>query len=231
MKRRPLPYSRKLAMTLVLGLLSVLLWSRPAQAERPRDRNLVLAGMAMGVPTYMLGVAVHEGSHALAGKVLGAEVTDYSLFPGFHKRTGKFYFGYVTVRGLRSDKQRAFFLAAPKFSDTIMLSGFSLLYATDSLPENHYGQTALLVLATGFWVDFSKDIFSFADHNDTMKIYNAMGLKSELSKLPARLVHLGLSLGLGYAIYRGYEDLFADDTGGAQSGAQPFLLPMADLRF
>jgi hypothetical protein len=210
-------------------MLTCLLFSGPAHAdERPSDRNLVLAGMAMGIPTYMLGVALHEGSHALAGKMVGARVTDYSLIPGFHPRTDKFYFGYVTVHGLRSQKQRAWFLIAPKVTDTILLSGFSLLYATDSMPSNHYGQTAVLVLATGFWVDFSKDIFAFWDHNDTVKVYKAMGLESELARLPARLVHLGLSIGMGYAIYRGYDDLFSEPT---ESMAQPLLVPMWDQRF
>lgn len=215
----------------VLGLLVIFLVGVSSQAradEHPSDRNLVLAGMAMGIPTYMLGVAVHEGSHALAGKMVGARVTDYSLIPGVHPTTDKFYFGYVTVRGLRSQRQRSWFLIAPKVSDTILLSGFSLLYATDSLPSNAYGQTALLVLATGFWVDFSKDIFAFWDHNDTVKVYNAMGLETELSRLPARLLHLGLSIGLGYSIYRGYDELFTDDSNVM---AQSLMWPVWDNSF
>ncbi len=200
-----------------------------AHAEsRPSDGKLVLAGAAMGVPTYMLGVAVHEGSHALAGKMVGARVTDYSLIPGFHPRTGKFYFGYVTVHGLRSEGQRAWFLIAPKVTDIILLSSFSLLYATDSMPSNAYAQTGVLVLATGFWVDFSKDIFAFWDHNDTVKVYKAMGLESEWSRLPARIVHLGLSVALGYSIYRGYEDLFEDEP---DPMAQPLLVPLWDSGF
>jgi hypothetical protein len=196
--------------------------------DRPSNKKLIFAGGAMGVPTYMIGVAIHEGSHALAGKMVGAKVTDYSLIPGNHPRTGKFFFGYVTVQGLRSEGQRAWFLIAPKVSDTILLSGFALLYATDSLPSNHYAQTGVLVLATGFWVDFSKDIFAFWDHNDTVKVYNALGLKSELSRIPARLVHLGLSVAMGYSIYRGYEDLFDHET---EPMAQPLLVPMWDTRF
>jgi hypothetical protein len=113
-------------------------------------------------------------------------------------------------------------------TDTILLSGFSLLYATESLPSNYYAQTGVLVLATGFWVDFSKDIFAFWDHNDTVKVYNSLGLKSELSRLPARIVHLGLSVAMGYAIYRGYEDLFEKPM---EPSAQPLLVPMWDTRF
>ncbi len=214
---------------LLMGLMLIVCFADKAYADdRPSNKNLILAGSAMGVPTYMIGVAVHEGSHALAGKMVGATVTDYSLTPGYHPRTGKFFFGYVTVQGLRSEGQRAWFLIAPKVSDIILLSGFSLLYATDSTPSNSYAQTGVLVLATGFWVDFSKDIFAFWDHNDTVKVYNALGLESELSRLPARLVHLGLSVALGYAIYRGYDDLFAH---GTVPMAQPLLVPMWDTDF
>lgn len=222
------------AMAVATVMLVAMLGHHSAAGaeDRPRSRNLVLAGMAMGVPTYALGVAMHEGSHALAGKLVGARVTDYSLLPGFHPRTGKFYFGYVTVFGLKSTGQRAFFLAAPKMMDTVMLGGFSALYATDSLPSNAYGTTAALVLATGFWVDFSKDILSFSAHNDTIKIYEMLGLDTELKRLPARLVHAGLSAAMGYAILQGYRDLFARDVAGASASQNStVVLPMWDATF
>ncbi len=208
-----------------------LLWPAQARANtRPRTRNLVLAGMGVGVPTYALGVAMHEGSHTLMAKLIGARVTDYSLIPGLHPRTKAFYFGYVSVRGLKTNKQRALFLVAPKLTDSLMLGGFAALYATDSLPADAYANTAVLVLATGFWVDFSKDILSFSDRNDTIKIYNMLGLDSELKKAPARLVHLALSVTMGAAIYYGYRDLFARDVKGASSSSA-IVLPIWGTRW
>ncbi len=214
-------------------LLSLVLCSRAHAENEASDRNIVLAGMAMGIPTYMLGVSVHEGSHALFGKLVGAEIIDYSLIPGFHPQTGKFYFGYVTVMGLRTDQQRAWFLIAPKVSDSLLLGGYTALWATGSLPSNDYARTAVLVLATGFWVDFTRDVFAWWDHNDTVKVYNSLGLDSELKRLPARLLHLGISAAWAYGIYRGYDELFAD---GSASGStalevQPLLLPLWDQSF
>lgn len=206
----------------------MLLTPRVSRSERPSDTRLVLTGLAMGIPTYALGVSIHEGSHAVAGKMLGAKITDYSLIPGFHPRTGKFFFGYVSVRGLRTDGQRTWFLIAPKLTDSFFLGGYSLLYATDAIPSNHYGQLALLVLATGFWIDFSKDIVAFWDHNDTVKVYNMMGLDTELKRLPARLVHAGLSAAMGFAIYKGYGRLFEKNTSGS---TQPLLLPVWQTSF
>lgn len=223
--------SRPLATIVLLVLLA---GSSVARADdKPSDRTLVLAGMAMGIPTYMLGVSIHEGSHALAGKLIGAEIVDFSLIPGWHPRTDKFYFGYVTVRGLRTDGQRAWFFVAPKLSNGLLLGGYAALYATDSLPANAYGQTAVLVLATGFWIDFSRDIVAWWDHNDTVKVYNILGLETELQRLPARLLHVGLSAALGYSVYRGYRDLFADETGVNSNAVsvQPVLLPLLDQSF
>jgi len=218
---------RRLMMFLVIA---TAVWAGPkvaAAEDRPSDRNLVLAGMAMAVPTYFLELSVHEGSHALMAKALGADLVAFSLVPGFHPKTGTFYLGYTTVRGLRTDRQRAMFLMAPKASNSILLGGFALMHATDSLPNNYYGRTAVLVLATGFWVDFSRDILAFSKHNDTVKIYNMLGLDTELKRLSGRLVHLGLSVVMGYSIYRGYEELFEDST----PTSQPLLLPMLDGRF
>ena len=218
---------RRLMMFLVIA---TVVWAGPKAAaadNRPSDRKLVLAGMAMAVPTYFLELTVHEGSHALMAKALGADLVAFSLVPGFHPKTGTFYLGYTTVRGLRTDRQRAMFLMAPKASNSILLGGFALMHATDSLPNNSYGRTAVLVLATGFWVDFSRDILAFSKHNDTVKIYNMLGLDTELKRLPGRLVHLGLSVAMGYSIYRGYEELFEDAT----PTSQPLLLPMLDGRF
>jgi hypothetical protein len=217
---------RRLVLLLVMATFA---WApRDAVADdRPSDRNLVLAGMAMGVPTYFLELSVHEGSHALMAKALGADLVAFSLVPGFHPKTGTFYLGYTTVRGLRTKRQRAMFLMAPKASNSILLGGFALMHATDSLPKNYYGRTAVLVLATGFWVDFSRDILAFSKHNDTVKIYNMLGMDNELKRLPGRLVHLGLSVAMGYSIYRGYEELFDD----AAPSSQPLLLPMLDGRF
>ena len=200
--------------------------SRPAAADdRPETEHLIVAGAGMAIPTYFLGVALHEGSHALAAKWTGAEVREVHLLPGV--RHGKFYFGYVRVRGLTGRGPRSLFFLAPKLVDLIMLGSYSGLVLTDTLPSNHYGQLALAVWATGFWVDFAKDIPAFWDHNDTVKLYNIQGWTSEWQRLPARLLHLGLSVGAGYVVWRGYQNVFEHDTDAATA----FIAPLLSTRF
>lgn len=204
------------------AVLAAALMVAPAVAsaeEPPETEHLVLAGLGMAIPTYMIGVVAHEGSHALAATMSGAEVQTLRLLPGMHR--GKFYFGYVSVRGLRCDRQRAAFLLAPKLTDALALGAYSLAYFTETYPENHYGQLALTVLATGFWVDFTKDVFAFWDHNDMVKVYRIAGADRELERLPFRLLHAGLAAAGAVAIVKGYQQIFDEPesseggTGGA----------------
>ncbi|RMH38162.1 MAG: hypothetical protein D6689_19935 [Deltaproteobacteria bacterium] len=196
----------------------------PSPARAADDGDLVLAGLGMAVPTYLLGVAVHEGSHAVAARWMGYEVTRLQLLPGRHPRTGVFYFGYTQVRGRMSRAQRTWFLLAPKLTDTALLGGFAAVALTDSLPANDYAQLALTVLATGFWVDFAKDVVAWRATNDIVRVYAAHGLASEWQRLPWRTLHFALAVGAGYAIARSYADLFGGDA--EASAAMPIAIPL-----
>lgn len=211
------------------GILATLVAVSPARAEeRPPTRHLVYAGLGMAPPTFVLGTAAHEGSHALAAVLFGARVTEFRVVPGFHPRSGKFYFGYVNAVGLQGTGQRTAFYLAPKLTDALVLGGYALAVGTGTVPENRYGRLALVVAATGFWVDFSKDVFAFWDHNDLVKVYSMNGLDSEWRRLPARLVHASLSAAATWALVRGYQGVFAGEDGGmeAAAAAEAVVLPL-----
>jgi hypothetical protein len=218
---------RSAARSLIAAVSVVLaLGAADARAEdRPETSQLVWAGLGMAIPTYFIGVVAHEGGHALAAKSVGADVVELHLLPGV--RHGKFYFGYVRVSGLRSRADRTWFLLAPKVIDLAMLGTYAALVLTDSTPDNAYGQLALAVLATGFWVDFSKDIPAFWGHNDLVKVYNMHGATTELRRLPLRLIHAGLSAAAAYAIARGYQEVFERP---GEPGAE-LVVPFALGRF
>ncbi len=206
-------------------LCVALVAARPVRAradERPPAGHLVLAGAAMAVPTYALGVTIHEGTHALVAKAYGYPLVRVQLYPGVHH--GHFYFGYVEYRGRMPVGKRTFFLLAPKFVDMAMMGGYAALVATDSLPSNHYGQLALAVLATGFWVDFSKDLLAPWRPHDVNMALDRNGIHGFWGKLPYWLLHAGLAAAGSIAIVRGYQRLF----GIAQ--AQPaVVLPVVQL--
>jgi hypothetical protein len=195
-----------------------------AHAERPDTGHLVLAGVAMAPPVYALGVTLHEGSHALAAVALGIEVTSIRLYPGVHPRNGNFYFGWVDVRGMNTRFERIAFLAAPKLTDALLLGGYAALVLTDTLPASRYGQLALAATATGLAIDFSRDIVAWWPHNDTVRVYHQLGARSELARLPFRLLHAGLASLASIAIVKGYQGVFADDDDDVD--AATLALPM-----
>lgn len=198
-------------MRLLIALAALVAATPRARAETPDDGDLVLAGLAMAPPTYFLGVVSHEGSHALAGLINGARVTRFKLLPGRFGPKKRFYFGYTRVAGYMTTRQRIFFWLAPRITDAIMLGGYSALVLTGTLPDNRYGRLALAVVATGYWVDFSKDFIAFWPGNDLVKSYNAMGLTSELERLPLRIAHAALAAAGAYVLWRGYDGVFEDD--------------------
>jgi Peptidase M50B-like len=206
-------------------LLAALLVGRARAA--PSDATLVGVGVGLALPTYALGVLVHEGSHALAAKAMGGTVLSLSVLPGRDPSTGAFHFGLTRVRGLRCDRQRAFFLVAPKLTDVALLGAFTGLVLSDAWPENRYAQVTLAVLATGFWVDFSKDVVSFSPFNDVVKLMTLGGLRSELQRLPVRLGYAAVAVAFGVAVAHGYRRTFADAGEGAGAArARPLTLPV-----
>ena len=236
--------SRIAQLLVVLAALAGTAGTSRAQDQRPDTEHLVLAGFGMAVPTYFLGVAIHEGSHAVAAKLVGAEVIGFQVLPGRHPRNKRFYFGYTEIRGQLSPRQTLFFLSAPKLVDLAMLGGYSAMVGFDAVPDNRYGRLALVILATGFWVDFAKDIPPFAEHHDMPRIYSLLGRRTEGSRLPLRLVHAAMAVGFAYALYRGYDGVFEDTApdimnqaavdplrAGNRELRRPFLLPLTSGRF
>lgn len=197
-----------------------MLVARTVRAD-PSDRTLVLTGLAMAPPTYLIGVSLHESSHALAAKLAGASVDALHLFPpGRDPSTHTFRFGWTYVHGLRSRGDQVAFYIAPKITDAVLIGGFAALAFTDAWPHNRYGQLALTVLATGFWVDFSKDVVLFANTNDVVKVFD-LWCMTGWRQVPARLVYTGAVAGLGWIIARGYERTF-----DRPAAATPLMLPL-----
>lgn len=211
-----------------VAILLVLLAStaRTARADEPSDRELVAIGIALALPTWALGTVTHEGSHAAAAEIVGADTIKFRPWPGRDPLTGAFQLGLTRVRGLRGDGERFFFYMAPKLTDVVMLGGYTALYETGAYPDGAYGQLVLVVLATGFWVDFAKDTLAFSRHNDLVKSMNLLGLRTEWKRLPMRVGFAAASVGLGYLVWRGHDRMFAlnDDPGTART--RPLVLPV-----
>lgn len=196
----------RLAVSIVIA---IALSTRPAAGE-PSDRTLVYTGLALAPIDYLLGVTIHESSHALMAKLVGAQVTALHVFPPGRDPRGNFRFGWTYVKGLKTRNDRLLFFLAPKFADLILLGGFAALVFTDAWPENRYGQVALTVFGTGLWVDFSKDVVAFKKTNDVVKVFDLWCIKG-WRQIPARLLYGGIIVGAGLVVARGYQRTFDDD--------------------
>ncbi|MDX2092259.1 MAG: M50 family metallopeptidase [Kofleriaceae bacterium] len=203
-----------------------------AQAEEVSDRTLFYGGLALAPPTYLVGVTLHEGSHAIAAKLVGGSVEDVHLFPpGRDPKSGRFRFGWVYARGLRTKTQKAVFYLAPKLTDAALLGGFAALAFTDAWPDSRWGGLALTVFATGLWIDYAKDIFLFHGGNDVVKTFR-LWCMTGWRQVPARLVYAATIVGLGVIVAKGYQRTFRtlqDET--ASPAHTPFMLPLANLAF
>jgi len=221
-------WRRSWAVVLAVAVLAGPSLVRADRGDAPSDARLVLAGAAMAVPTYVLGVAVHEGGHALAATLAGATVTELTVWPAVEPQSGRFYFGFTRYRGRLSRAERTWFLLAPKLTDLVVLTGYTVLVELDELPSDPYLRLATTVVATGHWVDFSKDVLSRNAGNDTVKLYTLRGHRSEWQRLPYRVVHAGLAIASAFVLARGYRRVFARSDGG---GAAPLVIQMLAGRF
>jgi hypothetical protein len=196
---------------LVIVLASLALVAPRSAHADPSNGTLVGVGIGLALPTYGVGVTIHESSHALAALMVGASVDELHLFPpGRDPHAHVFRFGWTYVHGLTTRREKIFFYLAPKITDAIMLGGFSALAFTNAWPSNRYGALALTVLATGFWVDFTKDVVLFGKQNDVVKAFDLWCFRG-WRQIPARLVYATAAVGLGLLVARGYERTFDRD--------------------
>lgn len=213
---------------MILALVAALASS--ARAE-PSNETLIFTGLALAPPTYLLDVSMHEGSHAVAALLVGAHVDHLHLFPpGRDPSTGTFRFGWTYVHGLRTTGDRVAFFIAPKVTDSLMLGGFAALAFTGAWPSNRYAALTLTVLATGWWIDFSKDVVLFSHTNDVVRVFDLIGATG-WGQLPARLIYAGTAVGLGLVVVHGYRRTFERPSTTVAATNRALVLPLLTTAF
>jgi hypothetical protein len=216
---------------LILALLSAAFADEPCEKhDQPGPLSLIAVGSLLALVDLPLGTAIHEGSHALSAKAFGADILEFDITPGFEQTSAgeKWFWGYARWTPVLSENERIVTYLAPKLTNLVLLGGYAALLETDNLPKNKWAQLPLTVLATGQWIDFSKDIFATHKARDVTKIYNLLGAETEGERLKYRLIHGGLSVAAGIEVGRGIYKLFRDDprTGRRhETGIHPVITP------
>ncbi|HTM22531.1 MAG TPA: hypothetical protein VL172_18545 [Kofleriaceae bacterium] len=211
-------------LTVAIALLAPM--RAQAQEDRPSTARLVAAGAATAVPTYWIETVIHEGMHALTAKAFGAEILQFAVIPGRYGPQRHFYFGYVSYRGQLTLGQQTLFLLAPKLDDLVWLGGYAALVGFGGVPENHYAQVVLAVVATGFWIDFTKDLVQFWHPADVDVALSRNGARRFVQRLPWRLLHIGIAAAVAIPLVQGWKSAFAHPTGSAA-----FVVPIAGAHF
>jgi hypothetical protein len=211
-----------------MRLLIVLSLIARTGAADPSNSTLVYVGLGMAPPTYLVGVSLHEGSHAIAAKLVGADVEELHLFPpGVDPHVHKFRFGWTYVSGLRTRGDHAFFYIAPKITDTVLLGGFTAVLLA-AWPHNRYGQLALTVGATGLWVDFAKDVVLFSDTNDVSqyeRVTCMRGWRRAVNRIGYGIVAAALAAPVAVGYYRTF------DRSSTSATATPIVVPFVTTSF
>jgi hypothetical protein len=191
----------------LLAIAVATLASRPAAAE-PTTSDLVGAGVALAVPDYLLGVALHESSHAVAAKLVGADVDELHVFPpGRDPHAGVFRFGWTYVHGLEGRNRRVFFYLAPKLMNSLLLGGIAALAYSSAWPHDRYADVALTVAGTGLWIDFSKDVVPFSRHSDVALALDTWCIHG-WREVAARLAYAGVAAAWAVVVVHEYRRTF-----------------------
>ena len=171
----------------------------------PSAWQLVLEGAALALPDYVLQLAMHEGSHALAAVILGGEVTGMELLP---KRVdGTIRFGETTWKGNFTPTETAVTLLAPKILDMGLIAAYTALLHSDAYPSNKHVQLTLLVVATGAWIDFSKELVLRDSTRDLPQIFETLGIPED-KQWPYQIAYGALSLAGAFQLGQGFYRLF-----------------------
>jgi hypothetical protein len=94
----------------------------PSRRRNPMRLRLLDLLWLFAYPLYqILGTFRHEGSHAIAGMLQGAKITEFVFWPSMREQ--KFYWGYVCSVG----ETNWLFLAAPYIVDLITFIVFFVL--------------------------------------------------------------------------------------------------------
>lgn len=172
--------------------------------EQGKDWHYILGGIAMAPFAFVLGTTIHEGSHALAVKAHGGEVTEFRVIPFYDEERSKLYFGRIKYNyGEKeiTDSDKAWISSAPMFTDVALISVCSGLAFSGTLPKNKWAKTGLTVFCLLPTVDLINHIRATSEYADLVKIENTIVKNNpNISESGARLmtrIPMGISIAVG----------------------------------
>lgn len=198
--------------------------SEQKSQTQPGVKALLLASGLMAIADYFVQTTVHEGAHALTAELFGSHVTKFRILP--ERVNGDLRFGYVRYKGRLSRDERALFLLAPKIANFMILAGYTLMFETDSMPENRYAQLAILIAASGAAIDFIKDVVDTRKNSDMPRVFELYNFSHD-QEIAARVLQMAIVSFAVVEIGRGFYRLFTNASATdkmKESGGVPFFI-------
>jgi hypothetical protein len=197
---------RGLAAVVLAPALAVGLAPGRAHAEDELTGPMAAVGiLGWSVPSCLAYMVLHEGSHALAGKAVGAEVASIRLRPG--SEDGVTFLAATRLEGEMTDAEAAFVTIAPILTDLTLLLAYGLLYELDALPANEHVRLPLVMLAMWPFSDLTANLIPAPiGATEVEELYDHWELGT-WGRLPLRLLHAGLIAVSGYYLMRGLDGI------------------------
>ena len=152
----------------------------------PNAWKYVLGGVAMAPGAFVLGTAIHEGTHCLTAEALpGIRCDELIILPFYDEEYDYFYFGY-TKFGWDEDataeyENYAKSIATPMLVNASLISTYSALAFADKLPKNKWAKTAMLVLGATQVVDMANHARNFGAYSDSSKVVAYLQTNKKMS--------------------------------------------------
>ena len=133
----------------------------------------------VGAGGYLLGCALHEGSHAIVGQAVGITVTNLELTPHIGKE-GFTYCRVIFNPNTGNSNSKMLMFAAPTIVDLVAMTAYGSAIASGGTTTWPLPLRSLaVVFGSVILVDFTNATLSPRPQSDLRKIYKALELPNE----------------------------------------------------
>lgn len=169
---------------ILIVVAAFLLLPASARAEETEAKKINWQNIKLGIflllPAHFLETAIHEGSHAIAAKASGGNVTEFNILPS--NDDGHFYMGYTKISWPHppTNKERALVLVSPKIANIFLFSASEIIFRTGIIDNSSQSAVVLFIFGElAPWVDFTAGIIH---STDMTRFESATGLRASFTR-------------------------------------------------
>jgi len=178
-----------------LALSSLVLLSLLPAREAHADNEV--EALAWTLPSLAGYVVLHEGAHALAAKMMGAETVTFNWFPNRRAVAAVGIYAPNSTSG-----ERAFSNFAPLISDLALLGSFLVISEVAGVSNEHVLIPLTLMAAWGVGDIGIQAVPLGYGYHHVENVYRHFGL-SQWQRIPFRVVHVATAVVGAYFVRRG----------------------------